>query len=138
MKPRLRSGVLAGEVARICNMDYGSFDRAAAAVEVYKHMRTMFRDKRITAHQLAELGVMSRRLLVEVFEIPEDTIDALIAGAPGEQRMVAPNNPFSVTVCITTDSAEHAHEVIARRLGYDEDYGFDYTVEALFDLKEEA
>ncbi len=43
---------------------------------------------------------------------------------------------FTVTVVIDTDSAEHAHDVIRERIGYDEDLGFDYTIDTLSDLTE--
>lgn len=36
--------------------------------------------------------------------------------------------PFTAIVTVTTDSQEHAEQVLSERLLHDEDYGFDYTV----------
>lgn len=38
-------------------------------------------------------------------------------------------NHYFAFVTITADSARQAKRVLAERLGYDEDYGFPYTVE---------
>lgn len=43
---------------------------------------------------------------------------------------------FAVTVLIETDTAEHAQVVLNERICYDEDYGFDYKIDALFDMME--
>ena len=36
---------------------------------------------------------------------------------------------YRYEVIVLTDSRDHADQVMGERLGYDEDYGFDYTVE---------
>lgn len=38
---------------------------------------------------------------------------------------------YTYIVTIETDTPEHADEVIAERVGYDDDYGFDYRINAL-------
>lgn len=35
---------------------------------------------------------------------------------------------YTFTITVTTDTIDHANQVIAERLGHDEDYGFDYTI----------
>ena len=37
---------------------------------------------------------------------------------------------FQYTVVVTTDTQEHADQVMAERVEHDEDYGFDYTIES--------
>lgn len=36
---------------------------------------------------------------------------------------------YTTTVSINCETAEQANQVLAERLGHDEDYGFDYTVD---------
>ena len=36
---------------------------------------------------------------------------------------------FNFIVSVQTDTIDNAMEAIARRLGHDDDYGFEYTVE---------
>lgn len=38
---------------------------------------------------------------------------------------------YGFVVSVKTDTKEHAEQVIAERTGYDEDYGFPYTIEVL-------
>lgn len=38
---------------------------------------------------------------------------------------------FTFTVQVETDTLTHAEQVMGERLGPDEDYGFDYTVEVV-------
>jgi hypothetical protein len=38
---------------------------------------------------------------------------------------------FYVIVEIDTDTVKHAEEVVTERTGYDEDLGFDYTIQPL-------
>ena len=37
-------------------------------------------------------------------------------------------NDYVFTVTVSGCSAEEAAQVIAERIGYDEDYGFDYSI----------
>lgn len=43
--------------------------------------------------------------------------------------MNKPLNRYFAFVTIAADTARQAERVLAERLGYDEDYGFPYTVE---------
>jgi hypothetical protein len=36
---------------------------------------------------------------------------------------------YTFAVTITCETEDQAHEVIAERLGYEESYGFEYTIE---------
>ena len=40
---------------------------------------------------------------------------------------------FRYIVEIDTDTQEHADEVMAERIGYDEDLGFEYTIDMVED-----
>jgi hypothetical protein len=42
---------------------------------------------------------------------------------------------YHYTVSVETDTQEQANQVMAERLGYDEDYGFDYTITYLNDAR---
>lgn len=37
-------------------------------------------------------------------------------------------NPYIASVIIEAETLENAEQVLAERLGYDEDYGFSYTL----------
>ena len=43
--------------------------------------------------------------------------------------MTTPKNHYFAFVTIAADSARQAKRVLAERLGYDENYGFPYTLE---------
>lgn len=42
--------------------------------------------------------------------------------------MTKPLNPYVASVTIEAETLENAERVLAERLGYDEDYGFPYTL----------
>jgi hypothetical protein len=42
-------------------------------------------------------------------------------------------NTYSYIITIETDTEEHALRVLAKRIGFDEDYGFDYSLDATGD-----
>lgn len=42
--------------------------------------------------------------------------------------MTKPLNPYVASVTIEAETLENAEQVLAERLGYDEDYGFDYRL----------
>jgi hypothetical protein len=42
-------------------------------------------------------------------------------------------NTYSYIITIETDTEEHALRVLAERIGFDEDYGFDYSLDATGD-----
>ena len=42
--------------------------------------------------------------------------------------MTKPLNPYVASVTIEAETLEDAERVLAERLGYDEDYGFPYTL----------
>ena len=42
--------------------------------------------------------------------------------------MTKPLNPYVASVTIEAETLEDAEQVLAERLGYDEDYGFPYTL----------
>ena len=42
--------------------------------------------------------------------------------------MTKPLNPYVASVTIEAETLEGAERVLAERLGYDEDYGFPYTL----------
>ena len=42
--------------------------------------------------------------------------------------MTKPLNPYVASVTIETETLEDAEQVLAERLGYDENYGFPYTL----------
>lgn len=42
--------------------------------------------------------------------------------------MTKPLNPYVASVIVEAETFENAEQVLAERLGYDEDYGFPYTL----------
>lgn len=44
------------------------------------------------------------------------------------RRTSEPSDSYTFTVTISGCSPEQASQVMAERIGYDEDYGFDYTI----------
>jgi len=45
---------------------------------------------------------------------------------------------FRYLVIVTTDTREHADQVMGERLNYDEDFGFDYTIDRAVEITSES
>ena len=43
---------------------------------------------------------------------------------------------FSCSFTISCETKDQAMQVLSERLGYDEDYGFDYQIQLDYDIKE--
>lgn len=68
---------------------------------------------------------VNARLLMSAWLAGRLDVLGQFAHAAKKEREVA---KFGYLVTVQTDSEDHAEQVMAERLGHDEDYGFDYTV----------